>query len=51
MLQMTELMNKVLDYFEEPGEIYYPVITGDAESLILYLEKGYEASLPPKEYR
>jgi hypothetical protein len=39
-------MNKVLGYFEDVDEMFEPFMAGDADSLLLFLEKGYEATRP-----
>jgi hypothetical protein len=44
MAAIAKFMNKVLGYFESVEELYEPVMIGDADSLVFYLEKGLEAS-------
>lgn len=44
MAAIASFMNKVLGYFESVEQIFEPVMTGDADSLLFYLEKGYEAT-------
>ena len=46
MNAIASFMNKVLGYFEDVEEIFEPFMTGDADSLIFFLEKGYEATRP-----
>jgi len=49
--EIDTFMNKVLGYFESVGQIYEPIMTGDANDLIFFLKKGYEATRPPVDFR
>jgi hypothetical protein len=48
---MAALMNKILRLFESTEQIYYPVMTGDADTLAFFLQHGYEATRPPEQFR
>jgi hypothetical protein len=47
----SELLNKFLGHFKSVYQVFEPVVTGDADVLVHFLEKGYEATRPPAEYR
>ena len=47
----AELMNKFLGHFASTHQVFEPTVTGDADVLVHFLEKGYEVSRPPAEYR
>jgi len=47
----AELMNKFLGHFETTHQVFEPTVTGDADVLVHFLEKGYGVSRPPAEYR
>jgi hypothetical protein len=51
MVEMAMFMNKIIGYFESTEQFYEPIVRGDAESLVFFIEKGYEATRHPKEYR
>jgi hypothetical protein len=40
----AEIMNEVLSSFESVHQVYEPVVTGDADALLHFLELGYEAT-------
>ena len=44
------LLNKFLGHFESIQQIFEPVVTGDADTLVHFLKKGYEATRPPAQY-
>jgi len=46
MSAIALFMNKVLGYFEDIEEMFEPFMAGDADSLLLFLEKGYETTKP-----
>ena len=45
MTAMAGLMNKVLGNFDSTEQLFEPIVAGDAESLLFYLEKGLRASM------
>jgi len=51
MSEISDFMNKILGYFESSHEVFDPVVTGDADTLVFFLEKGYEATRPPEQFR
>ena len=46
MESIASFMNKVLGHFEDVDEMFEPFMGGDADSLLLFLEKGYKATRP-----
>jgi len=44
---VSKLMNEIRGNFESVHEVYEPIVTGDAETLVHFLELGYKASQSP----
>lgn len=51
MADAAGLMNKIIGHFESANQVFEPVVYGDAETLLFFLEKGFEATRPPKQFR